>query len=162
MFIKIMEKKIVIILGVFLLAIAFSGPIVAHPGHGEVIEEEPSPSGGTHSGSSGSSSTSSHSSSSSGYTSNSRTSYYHDTSSGVTQSNEARTTQAQTTDPTVPTATQNEYAPEEVSDTSGSNDSASGPIAMIGLMVVIGLIAMSFPYTEGGTLHNLQIRLLGR
>ena len=30
MFIKIMEKKIVIILGVFLLAIAFSGPIVAH------------------------------------------------------------------------------------------------------------------------------------
>jgi NAD/NADP transhydrogenase beta subunit len=40
MFIKIMEKKIVIILGVFLLAIAFSGPIVAHPGHGEVIAEE--------------------------------------------------------------------------------------------------------------------------
>lgn len=162
MFIKIKEKKVILLLGVFLFAIAFCGPIAAHPGHGEVQEEEPStnPSGGKQSGSTGSSSGSSQSSSSA---SNGHSSYYPDSTSRVTQSDGAAATETQTADQT---ATQNENAPEntleEVSDTSQSNDIAGGPVAMIGLMVVIGLIAMSFPYTEGGTLYNLQIRLFGR
>ena len=33
---------------------------------------------------------------------------------------------------------------------------------MIGLMVVIGLIVMSFPYKEGGAIRNLQLSLFGR
>jgi len=32
---------------------------------------------------------------------------------------------------------------------------------MIGLIVVVGLIAMYFPYKKGGTLSKLQMRLFG-
>lgn len=158
--IKIMKREFILILGVFLLSMAFCGAVAAHPGHGTPIEEPSDPE--TDPGSGGSSSSgSSQASSSPSYTSSSSGSYYYDydSTSGVTQSDDTGTTDTPTTDNT---ATQNENAPEEVFDTSEASDSAAGPVAMIGLMVVIGLIAMSFPYKEGGTLRNLQMSLFNR
>ncbi len=146
------------------LSVCLCGAVSAHPGHGTPIEEpsDPGTGGGTDSGSSGSTSSgSSQASSSSGYTSSRSGSYYydHDSTFGVTQSGVTGTTETQTTDVV---ATQNENAPEEVFDTSETSDSAGGPVAMIGLMIIIGLIAMSFPYKEGGTLRKLQLSIYGR
>lgn len=146
---------------VMILSLSLCGTVAAHPGHGTPIEEpsDPGTGEGTDSGSSGSTSSgSSQASSYSGYTSSQGSNYY-DPTSGVTQTGETGTTETQTTDEA---ATENENAPEEVFDTSEASDSAGGPVAMIGLMVVIGLITMSFPYKEGGVLRNLQIRLFGR
>lgn len=147
------------------------GAVAAHPGHG-IPDEEPSdpgtgggtdPGGSTGSGSSGSTSSGgSTGSGSSGSTSSSSSSYYHgyDTTSGVTQSNDAGSTETQTSNEAA--TQQDANAPEEFFDTSESGFSESGPVAMVGLIVLFGLIAMSFPYNEGGTLRNLQIRLFGR
>ncbi|OPX59712.1 MAG: hypothetical protein A4E25_01199 [Methanobacterium sp. PtaB.Bin024] len=159
---------------VMILSLCCCGAVSAHPGHGTPVEEPSetetgdTDTGTTDTGSTGSTSTgtsssaysgSSQASTSSGYTSTSSGSDY--SGSGATQSDQTGTTDSQTenTDNNGTTTVNN---PEEVTGTSGSSNSPGGPIAIIGLMTVIGLIAMSFPYKEGGTLRNLQVSLFGR
>ena len=143
-----------------ILSLSLCGAIAAHPGHGTPIEEPSDPGTGddtnTDSGSTGSSSADSQTSTTSGYTSSGY--YYSSSSNGESQSDQTGAVDTPTTDNT---ATQTGNAPEEVFQGSGSGNSAGGPVAMIGLMVFVGLIAMSFPYKEGGTLSKLQMSIFG-
>ena len=161
------------ILLILLISIGFSfcGAVTAHPGHGTPIEV-PTDTGTddtadtTVTDSSVSTSGSSQSSSSSGSTSSGSTSTGSSSkpSSSTTggTSSDQTTTDTQTTDNSNATTTSTS-GPEEVNGNTGSStNSPGGPIAMIGLMVVIGLIGMSFPYKKDGTLGKLQMSLFGR
>ena len=150
----------ILLIFIIISALSLCGAATAHPGHGTPIEEpsDPGTGTGTDPGSSGTTSSgSSQSSSSSGSTSTSSRSS--DSTAGVTQSDETGTVDTQTTDTTT---AQTGNSPEKTYETSGSSNSAGGPVAMIGLMVVIGLIAMSFPYNEGGTLRSIQLSFFSR
>lgn len=152
-----MKRDGILLIFIIILVLSLCGVATAHPGHGTPIEEPSDPGTGTDPSSSGTTSSgSSQSSSSSGSTSTSSRSS--DSKAGVTQSDETGTVDTQTD----ATANQAGNSPEETYETSGSSNSAGGPVAMIGLMVVIGLIAMSFPYKEGGTLRNIQMSLFSR
>jgi cobalamin biosynthesis Mg chelatase CobN len=148
----------ILLIFIIISSLSLCGAATAHPGHGTPIEEPSDPDTSTDPGSSGTTSSgSSQSSSSSGSTSTSSRSS--DSTAGVTQSDETGTVDTQTTDTT---AAQTGNSPEKTYETSGSSNSAGGPVAMIGLMVVIGLIAMSFPYNEGGTLRSIQMSFFSR
>ena len=161
--IKLLKRESILMAGVMVLALAFCGAVAAHPGHGTPIEEPSDPgtgsgtdTGSTETGTTGSSGTGTTSSASastgsgySGYVNTYGGSQSAQTGTTDTQANAADNTGTQTTG----------NSPEAVIDYSSLSDSPGGPAALIGLMVVIGLIAMSFPYKEGGYLNRLQVRL---
>lgn len=165
-------------------AITLCGVAVAHPGHGAPIEEAPlepdtgetdTGTGSTGTGStgdvstdtsssthSGSSSSSSSPDSASMSTSDSRRGVQSDGSSTGGSQVEGSTGEKETAG-VVDSSINLERVFSDVSSTSQSTGNyPGGPVAMIGLMVVTSLIAMSFPYKEGGILSNLQIRLFGQ
>lgn len=153
--------------GFFLIIIMFLGltctaAVTAHPGHGTPIEEpsdtdttDTSSISSTSSGSTTSSSTSSSSSSSGGHSTNYNSINEEDQSSQTGKSNNYMNM-----DNNVSSSADN--GPEELSDNfEAHNVSPGGPVAMMGLMVFIGLIAMAFPYKEGGAIHKIQEGLFG-
>ena len=167
--IKHLKKEGILLILMMAIALTAFGAVYAHPGHGTPIEEptDPGTGDGTDTGTTdtGSSDTSgsSQSSSSSGSTSSGSTS----TSSGLKSSTTGGTGSDQTATDTPTTDTSNATTtsasgPEEVTGNTVSTNSPGGPVAMIGLMIVVGLIAMSFPYKEGSTLSKLQMSLFGR
>ncbi|MDY9923324.1 hypothetical protein [Methanobacterium sp.] len=169
MLIKLMKKDGIILILMIAVSLTLCGVVTAHPGHGIPIEEtnDPGTGDGTDTGTTdvGSSDTSgsSQSSSSSGSTSSGSTS----TSSGSKSSTTGGTGSDQTATDTPTTdnsnaTTTSASGPEEVTGNTVSTNSPGGPVAMIGLMIVVGLIAMSFPYKEGSTLSKLQMSLFGR
>lgn len=166
MFIKIFKREVILMLGIMVLALAFCGAVAAHPGHGIPIEEpsDPGTGGSTDPGTSGTGTTGSSgtSSSSSSASTSSGSSYSgYGTTNGGTQSAQTGTTDTQTTAADNTGTQTTGSTPEAVSDYSALSNSPGGPAALIGLMVVIGLIAMSFPYKEGGNFNRLQVRLFG-
>jgi Predicted solute binding protein len=166
--IKHKKREGVLLILMITLAITACGAVTAHPGHGTPIEEPSDPgtgsstdTGTTSTGTTSSSGTTSASSSSgSGSTSYSSSSKSSGSSNGGTGTEQTTTTDTPTTNNNATTTSTS--GPEEVTGNTGSStNSPGGPIAMIGLMVVVGLIAMSFPYNEGGALGRLQMRLFG-
>jgi hypothetical protein len=163
-----MKRDGALLIFVMVLSLCLCVAVSAHPGHGTPIEE-PSDSGTgstdigtTDTGSTGSTTTGTSSRGSSGSSPASTSSGYTARSSSSTSGAQSDETTANPTGSTENTATQTGNSPEYVTDTGSSSNSPGGPIAMIGLMVVIGLIAMSFPYKEGGAIRNLQLSLFGR
>lgn len=160
-----------------LSALAICGTVIAHPGHGTPIEEPSDPgtgsanTGGSSSGASSantdSSSTGSSNTGSSGHSGSSQSS----SSSGSASNNPGSTSGGQSDQPVAGSqadSSDNTGLSGYQGTSTGSVDiygSASnvsgGPVAMIGLIVVVGLIAMYFPYKKGGTLSKLQMRLFG-
>jgi len=164
--IKPKKRDVVLFILVISISLMACEAVVAHPGHGTPIEEPSDPGTGDDPGT-GVMDTGSTSTSGSSEASTSSAS----TSSRSTSSSDAKSSSSTTggTDQTgTDTQTSNDgvsslSVPEEViENTESSMDSVGGPIAMIGLMVVVGLILMSFPYKEGSTLNKLQISLFGR
>lgn len=152
--IKYMKRDGALLIFVMVLSLCFCGVVSAHPGHGTPIEEPSDPgtgstdTGTTDTGSTGSTTTSTSSSGSSGSSPDSTSSGYTARSSSSTSGAQSDETTANPAGSTENTATQTGNSPEYVTDTGSSNNSSGGPIAMIGLMVVIGLITMSFPYKK--------------
>lgn len=161
--IKHVKKEVILLILMMIISLIVCGAVTAHPGHGTPIEEPSDPGIGDDTGT-GVTDTGSTSTSGSSEVSTS-------TSSRSTSSSDAKSSSSTTggTDETgTDTQTSNDgtalwSVPEEViENTESSMDSVGGPIAMIGLMVVVGLIFMSFPYKKGSTLNRLQINLFGR
>jgi len=149
-----MEREGILLIFVMVFALTLSCAVTAHPGHGtpEEVPSDPGTGGTTGNGSTdtGSPGTGSNSGSTNSGSTGTGSTDSGSTSSGSasdgTQSTQTETSNSQTT------ATDNNgtqttgSTPEEVTETSGfSNTSPGGPAALIGLMVVIGLVAMAFP-----------------
>lgn len=160
--IKHVKKEVILL--ILIISLIVCGAVTAHPGHGTPIEEpsDPGTGDGTSTGTIDTGSTST--ATSSGTSSSTASTSSRSTSSSATKSSSTSggTDQTAADTQTATDAKASSSAPEEVIENTGLMDSAGGPIAMIGLMVVVGLIAMSFPYQEGGNLSKLQMRLFGR
>ena len=168
MLIKHRKREGALLILMIAIALTAFGAVTAHPGHGTPIEEPSDPGTGssTDTGTTSTGSTSSSGTTSTSSSSSSGSTSYSSSSKSSGSSNEGTGTEQTTTDtPTTnnnATTASSTNGPEEVTGNTGSSTSSpGGPIAMIGLMVVVGLIAMSFPYKEGGTLGKLQMRLFG-
>jgi len=163
--IKNVKKEVILLIWMMIISLIVCGAVTAHPGHGTPIEEpsDPGTGDGTSTGTIDTGSTST--ATSSGTSSSTASTSSRSTSSSATKSSSTSggTDQTAADTQTATDAKASSSVPEEViENTESSMDLVGGPIAMIGLMVVVGLIAMSFPYQEGGNLSKLQMRLFGR
>lgn len=162
--IKHVKKEVILLVLIMTISLIVCGAVTAHPGHGTPIEEPSDPGIGDDPGTGVTYTGSTSSSGSSGASTSSVS-----TSSRSTSSRDAKSSNSITVGTETGTDTQTRTdgislrVPEEVNEnTESSIDSVGGPIAMIGLMVVFGLIFMSFPYKKGSTLNKLQINLFER
>lgn len=162
--IKNWKGKGILLVFILISALTMCSVVTAHPGHGTYIVE-PSNTGGS-SPSPGGSSSSSSSSGSSGYHGSSSSSG----SSGST-SNPGTSSGGAQPQPTgaVDGQTDSSDNTETGTDVTGATETSTGSVdgnasgamaAVIGLILVIGLIIMYFPY-KGGTLSKLQARFFG-
>lgn len=145
------------------LAFIFAGAVAAHtgpPGHTHGTDEvvvEADPSTGT--GSTGTSGSSSSSQTSSGSSTGGSSSS--GSSAGESQSDQTGTIEGQTTgDDNNTNATASSESDQET--TTGSGSSNWTIVAIVGLIAVIGLVVLAFPFKKGGAISNFRSRLLGR
>ena len=174
-------KKEVLIIVLMVFALVFAGAVSAHPGHGtpQVVTSDDtasssqstsSPTQSTTSSTSQSSTTSSSSSSQSSSPSQSSSSSQSSSGSSVTgtssASNGVNSAQSGTSATNWGGKAQDA---ENVSTTQNglektlgiSYNSPGGPAALVGLMIISGLIAFNFPF-KGGFLASLQENIFKR
>jgi hypothetical protein len=154
------QMKVGVVLWLSLMILAMTGltVVTAHPGHGTPIEE-PSNTGTSETGTTmtDSDSTSLPSSSTTSTSANSRSG---STGSLSTNYNPAKDN-TQSKEGTAETSTDNtisysENTPEKFTDYVGSDGlSAAAPVALMGLIVFIGLVAMAFPYQKSN--HSVRV-----
>jgi hypothetical protein len=154
------HMKVGVILGLTIMILVMAGltAVTAHPGHGTPIEEPSN----TEISETGTTTTDSDSTSlpSSSTTSTSANSRSGSTGSLSTNYNPTKDN-AQSKEGTAETSTDNtisysENTPEKFTDYVGSEGlSAAAPVAMMGLIVFIGLVAMAFPYQKSN--HSVRV-----
>lgn len=167
--IKNRKRGGILLIFIIISALTMCNAVMAHPGHGTPIVEPSDP--GTSNSNTGSSSSGKSNTGSSGSTgssqistSSSSASNNPSSTSGGTQSHQTDVTDSQpdSLDNTGIDVSGSQGASTGSVDIYGSPSNAiGGPAAMIGLIVVVGLVAMSFPYKKGGLLRNLQIQFFG-
>jgi len=161
---KHIKVRVILWLTLMVLVMAGLTAVIAHPGHGTPIEEpsntETSETGAT----TDSDTTSLPSSSTTSTSANSRSGSTGSLSTNYNPTKDNAQSKEGTGETNMDTnISYSASTPEEFTDNIGSDgSSAAAPVAMMGLMVFIGLIAMAFPYQKSNHSGRVLRTIFGR